>query len=75
MVLWMGATTDGHQYDTASAAGSLAPFDNARRRYVPSTLENIDNTKRIAAVVLNGRYLSRADLDTLLNRAAAIVRR
>lgn len=38
-------------------------------------LENIENTKRIAAVVLNGRYLSRAALDTLLNRAAGIVRR
>ncbi|MBL0171992.1 MAG: amidohydrolase family protein [Gemmatimonadaceae bacterium] len=37
-------------------------------------LENIGNTKRIAAVVLNGRYLSRAELDKLLDRAAAIVK-
>jgi len=38
-------------------------------------LDNIDNTKRIAAVVLNGQYLSRTDLNNLLDRAAAIVRR
>lgn len=38
-------------------------------------LDDIGNTKRIAAVVLNGRYLSRAELDRLLDRAAAIVRR
>jgi imidazolonepropionase-like amidohydrolase len=38
-------------------------------------LENIEHTKRILAVVLNGRYLSRADLNKLLDRAAAIVRR
>ncbi|MCU0633754.1 MAG: amidohydrolase family protein [Gemmatimonadaceae bacterium] len=38
-------------------------------------LEDIAHTKRIAAVVLNGRYLSRAELDRLLDRAAAIVRR
>jgi imidazolonepropionase-like amidohydrolase len=38
-------------------------------------LENIAHTQRIAAVVLNGRYLPRAELDTLLDRAAAIVRR
>ncbi len=38
-------------------------------------LEDIANTKRIAAVVVNGRYLSRADLDALLDRAAAIVKR
>ncbi len=38
-------------------------------------LEKIEHTKRIAAVVANGRYLSRAELDKLLDRAAAIVRR
>lgn len=38
-------------------------------------LENIANTTRIAAVVMNGRYLSRAELDKLLDRAAAIVKR
>lgn len=38
-------------------------------------LENIANTTRIAAVVQNGRYLSRADLDRMLDRAAAIVKR
>jgi imidazolonepropionase-like amidohydrolase len=38
-------------------------------------LENIEHTKRIAAVVLNGRHLSRTELDKLLDRAAAIVRR
>ena len=38
-------------------------------------LENIEHTKRITAVVVNGRYLSRADLDTLPNRAAAMVKR
>ena len=40
-----------------------------------SPLDSIGNTQRIAAVVLNGRYLSRADLDRLLNRAAALVKR
>ncbi len=38
-------------------------------------LENIEHTKDIAAVVLSGRHLSRMALDTLLERAAAIVRR
>lgn len=38
-------------------------------------LERIDNTTRIAAVVMNGRYLSRTELDRLLDRAAAIVKR
>ena len=38
-------------------------------------LDNIENTKRIAAVVLNGRYLARTALDALLDRAAAIVKR
>jgi imidazolonepropionase-like amidohydrolase len=38
-------------------------------------LENIEHTKRIAAVVMNGRYLSRTELDRLLNQAAAIVQR
>lgn len=38
-------------------------------------LENIGNTTRIAAVVQNGRYLPRAELDRLLDRAATIVKR
>jgi len=38
-------------------------------------LENIEHTRRIAAVIINGRYLSRSDLDQMLDRAAAIVRR
>lgn len=38
-------------------------------------LDNIEHTRRIAAVVMNGRYLSRAELDRLLDRAAAIVKR
>jgi Amidohydrolase family len=38
-------------------------------------LEHIGNTTRIAAVVQNGRYVSRAELDRLLDRAAAIVKR
>ncbi|MBC8089275.1 MAG: amidohydrolase family protein [Phycisphaerae bacterium] len=38
-------------------------------------LESIGNTKRIAAVVLNGRYLTRVELDRLLDRAAIIVKR
>jgi imidazolonepropionase-like amidohydrolase len=29
-------------------------------------LDNIQNTQKIAAVIVNGRYLSRAELDTLL---------
>ena len=46
-----------------------------RSGYDANLLENIERTKRITAVVMNGRYLSRADLDTLLHRAAAIVKR
>jgi len=38
-------------------------------------LEDISNTTRISAVVQNGRYLPRAELDRLLDRAAAIVKR
>ncbi len=38
-------------------------------------LESIGNTARITAVVQNGRYLSRTELDRLLDRAAAIVKR
>ncbi len=38
-------------------------------------LNDIGNTTRISAVVMNGRYLSRADLNSLLDRAAAIVKR
>ncbi len=38
-------------------------------------LDDINNTQRIAAVVMNGRYLSRAELNTLLDRAAVIVKR
>ncbi|MGA8075595.1 MAG: amidohydrolase family protein [Candidatus Acidiferrales bacterium] len=33
-------------------------------------LENISNTQKISAVVLNGRYFSRADLDGLLQEVA-----
>jgi hypothetical protein len=32
-------------------------------------LENINNTKKIYAVILNGRLLERKDLDELLNKA------
>jgi hypothetical protein len=34
-------------------------------------LENIDNTRRIRAVVLAGRYFGRADLDRMLQQVAA----
>jgi imidazolonepropionase-like amidohydrolase len=34
-------------------------------------LDNIENTRRIRAVVLAGRYFARADLDRLLDQAAA----
>jgi imidazolonepropionase-like amidohydrolase len=38
-------------------------------------MENIEHTKRIAAVVMNGRYLGRDELNALLDRAAEIVSR
>jgi imidazolonepropionase-like amidohydrolase len=38
-------------------------------------LEDIVNTRRIAAVVMNGRYLSRKALDQLLDQAADRVKR
>lgn len=34
-------------------------------------LENIENTRRISAVILGGKYLSRADLDKKLMQARA----
>ena len=37
-------------------------------------LENIRNTSRIRAVVLNGRYLSRGKLDELLATSERIIR-
>ncbi len=37
-------------------------------------LEKIEHTRRIAAVMVNGRYFSRSDLDAMLDRAAEIVR-
>ncbi len=36
-------------------------------------LENIANTKKIAGVVTNGKYLPRAELDAMLSKAQAIV--
>lgn len=38
-------------------------------------MENIDHTRRISAVFVNGRYLSRDDLNRMLDRAAEIVGR
>ena len=38
-------------------------------------LEDIANTQKIAAVILNGRYLRRADLDKMLGRAEAAAHR
>jgi imidazolonepropionase-like amidohydrolase len=35
-------------------------------------LEDIRNTRRIAAVVMNGNYYSRQQLDSLLEKAAEI---
>ena len=37
--------------------------------------DSIGNTKRIATVVLNGRYRLRTAFDTLIYRATAIVKR
>src|SRR3989449_7271655 len=37
-------------------------------------LEDIANTQKIAAVIVNGRYLRRADLDKMLGRAEAAAR-
>src|SRR5467141_2721396 len=38
-------------------------------------LEDISNTQKIAAVILNGRYFYRADLDKMLTRVEASARR
>jgi imidazolonepropionase-like amidohydrolase len=38
-------------------------------------LEDIANTQKIAAVILNGRYLRRADLDKMLSRVETAARR
>jgi len=38
-------------------------------------LEDIANTQKVAGVVLNGRYFSRADLDKMLTRVEATARR
>jgi imidazolonepropionase-like amidohydrolase len=38
-------------------------------------LEDIGNTQRIAAVILNGQYIRRADLDKMLGRVEAVAHR
>jgi imidazolonepropionase-like amidohydrolase len=38
-------------------------------------LDDIRNTRKIAAVIVNGRYLSRADLDKMLAGAEAVARK
>ena len=38
-------------------------------------LDDIRNTQKIAAVIVNGRYLSRADLDKMLARVEAVARK
>jgi hypothetical protein len=38
-------------------------------------LEDIANTQKIAAVIVNGRYLRRADLDKMLGRVETAARR
>jgi imidazolonepropionase-like amidohydrolase len=60
-------------YNPAAFLGELDSHGTVQRGKVANLvllysnpLENIANTKRIAAVVLNGRYLSRDNLDGLL---------
>ncbi len=52
--------------------GAIAPGQAADLVLLDANpLENIDNTRRIAGVMLRGRWLDRAELDTLLAGVAA----
>ncbi len=57
----------GHTWPSTVRLADLVLLD-------ANPLEEIGNTKRIAAVVVNGRFLSRAELDRMLDRAAKIVK-
>ena len=53
----------GRAPTSARSRGARSPTSSCSTR---NPLEDIRNTRRIAAVVANGRYLSRADLDRIL---------
>lgn len=63
---YVGQSQEGGTIDAGKAA-DLVLLD-------ASPLDNISNTKRIAAVVIRGRLLQRADLDRALNEAERIAK-
>jgi imidazolonepropionase-like amidohydrolase len=66
-----GTINAARYFGTASATGSVASGMRADLILLDANpLDNIDNTTKIAGVMLNGRWMSRADLDKRLGEVA-----
>ncbi len=67
------ATLDAARYlDASDSLGTVAVGNLADLLLLDANpLEDIHNTTKISAVVLNGRLLDRSDLDALLARVEA----
>lgn len=67
-----GTVNAARYFGTAASTGTVAAGRRADLVLLEANpLENIDNSKRISGVMLNGRWMSRADLDTRLGEIAA----
>jgi Amidohydrolase family len=61
-------------FNMENQIGSVAPGKIANLVLLDANpLENISNTQKINAVIVNGRFLSRADLDALLEKVKKMV--
>jgi hypothetical protein len=67
------ATVNGAEFLAVSGQrGVVAPGQKADLLLLEANpVENIGNTRRIAGVMSRGRWLSRADIDTMLNQLAS----
>jgi imidazolonepropionase-like amidohydrolase len=66
-----GTINAARYFGTASSTGSVANGMRAELILLDANpLENIDNTTKIAGVMLNGRWMSRSDLDKRLDELA-----
>jgi imidazolonepropionase-like amidohydrolase len=67
-----GTVNAARYFGTAAAVGTVAAGMRADLVLLEANpLENIENSKRIAGVMLNGRWMPRADLDKRLGEIAA----
>jgi imidazolonepropionase-like amidohydrolase len=67
-----GTVNAARYFGTAAAVGTVAAGMRADLVLLEANpLENIENSKRIAGVMLNGRWVPRADLDKRLGEIAA----